>query len=287
MNTKILKGFAALALCGAVAATANADVQSANICGYQNIDIVPGYKFFTVTFENIADSTKFNLSDIKCTKVDGSAWLRTGAAANACNGAIYVQKIDAEGSYGQEYIYYGKNASDTFGPGWYVGTREADGGNLVVDDSITLKPGEGLIVYSGKNAKFQVAGGVKLEPMTNDISTGYSFGGNSTPVTLNLADVKIKKPDGSDWLRTGAAANACNGAIYIQKIDAEGSYGQEYIYYGKNASDTFGPGWYVGTRAADGSNLITGDMVTFAPGEGWIMYSGKSAKIEIPSALKK
>ena len=33
MNTKILKGFAALALCGAVAATANADVTSANIVG--------------------------------------------------------------------------------------------------------------------------------------------------------------------------------------------------------------------------------------------------------------
>ena len=257
------------------------------IVGYQSIDISTGYKFFTATFENITDNTKFNLSDIKCTKPDGSEWLRTGAAANACNGAIYIQKIDAEGSYGQEYIYYGKNASDTFGPGWYVGSREADGSNLVTDDSITLKPGEGLIVYSGKTAKFQVSGGVKLEPMTSDITTGYSFGGNCTPATLNLSDVRITKPDGSEWLRTGAAANACNGAIYIQKIDAEGSYGQEYIYYGKNASDTFGPGWYVGSREADGSNLVTNDAVTFAPGEGWIMYSGKAAKLVIPSAVKE
>ena len=100
-----------------------------------------------------------------------------------------------------------------------------------------------------------------------DITTGYKFF--------------------TAWLRTGAAANACNGAIYIQKIDAEGSYGQEYIYYGKNASDTFGPGWYVGSREADGSNLVTNDAVTFAPGEGWIMYSGKAAKLVIPSAVKE
>ena len=257
------------------------------IVGYQSIDITTGYKFFTATFENITDNTKFNLSDIKCTKSDGSAWLRTGAAANACNGAVYVQKIAANGAYGQKYIYYGKNASDTFGPGWYVGDRATDGSNLVTEDAVTLDPGEGLIVYSSKTgAKFQVSGGVKLEPMKGDIVTGYSFGGNCTPATLNLSDVEITKADGSPWLRTGAAANACNGAVYIQKIAANGAYGQKYIYYGKNASDTFGPGWYVGDRATDGSNLVTGDAVTFAPGEGWIMYSSKTgAKVVIPSAV--
>ena len=270
---------------GAVA-TAQA-IESANIVGYQSVDVNTGYQFFTVTFENIADNTKFSLSEIKCTKTDGSAWLRTGAAANAYNGAIYARKIDAEGAYGQEYIYYGKNAADTFGPGWYVGTRESDGSNLVTGDAVTLNPGEGLIVYSSKSAaKFQISGGVKLQELNGDITTGYQFGGNCTPATLNLADIQITKADGSAWLRTGAAANACNGAIYLRKIDAEGAYGQEYIYYGKNAADTFGPGWYVGTRESDGSNLVAGDAVTFAPGEGWIMYSSKSsAKIVIPSPV--
>ena len=238
-----------------------------------------------MTFEDLKDATSFNLSDIQCTKADGSAWLRTGAAANACNGAIYVQKIASNGAYGQKYIYYGKNASDTFGPGWYVGDRASDGSNLVQGDAVTLAAGEGLIVYSGKTAKFLVSGGVKMVKMTGDVSTGYQFGGNCTPVTLNLSAVNCTKSDGTAWLRTGAAANACNGAIYIQKIAANGAYGQKYIYYGKNSSDTFGPGWYVGDRASDGSNLVTGDAVTFAPGEGWIMYSGKTAKIEIPSGI--
>ena len=215
--------------------------------------------------------------------------MRTGAAANACNGAIFAQKISVNGAYGQKYIYYGKNASDTFGPGWYEGTREADGSNLVQGDEVTLAPGEGLIVNSTKSgALFQVSGGVKLEPLNAAIVNGWQFGGNCTPATLNLADIKITKEDGSDWLRTGAAANACNGAIFLQKISANGAYGQKYIYYGKNASDTFGPGWYVGVREADGSNLVTGDDVTFAPGEGWILNSTKSAaKIVVPSAIKE
>ena len=264
-------------------------MESQNIVGYQQVPVINGYQFFTATFENVADETAFNLSDIQCTKPDGSAWLRTGAAANACNGAIYCRKIAANGAYGQEYIYYGKNTSDTFGPGWYVGAREADGSNLVTGDAVTLAPGEGLIVYSSKStgAKFLVAGSVKLTPMTGNVINGYQFGGNCTPSTLNLSDVQCTKPDGSAWLRTGAAANACNGAIYLRKIAANGAYGQEYIYYGKNTSDTFGPGWYVGAREADGSNLVTGDAVTFAPGEGWIMYSSKAggAKIVIPSAI--
>lgn len=290
MKIKTLTAFASVALCAAVGF--GDGVESSNIVGYQQIAVNNGYQFFTVTFEDISDPTAFNLSDIKCTKADGSAWLRTGAPANACNGAIYIRKIDAEGAYGQKYIYYGKNASDTVAAGWFEGDRLSDGSNIVSGDAVTLKPGEGLIVYSGKSdgaAKFLVTGNVRLTAMSCDIGNGYSFGGNCTPSTLKLSDIGCTKADGSEWLRTGAPANACNGAVYIRKIDFEGAYGQKYIYYGKNTSDTFGPGWYVGDRLADGSNLVSGDSVTFAPGEGWIMYSGKAsgaAKLVIPSAIK-
>ena len=183
---KIMKGFAALALCGAVAGTASADVESANICGYQNIDVINGYKFFTVTFENLSDAQNFKLSDIKCTKDDGSEWLRTGAGTKACNGAISVRKISTGGIYGTEYKYYGKNATDTFGPGWYEGDRVDDGSNLITkDNDLNLQPGEGLLVYSSKSAaKFVVAGGVRLTSFTGDVANGYAFGGNNTPVQI-------------------------------------------------------------------------------------------------------
>ena len=284
---KSMIAIAATALCGAVFGI------ESGIVGYQNIDINNGYQFFTVTFENMdTTATTFNLSDIKVKKADGSDWTRTGNANNSCNGAIYVRKVSSNGAYGQQYRYYGKNASDEVGPGWYVGAREADGSNIVTGNAVTLNPGEGLIVYSGKNdnaTKFLISGNVKLTAMSCSLANGYSFGGNCTPATLSLSDIQCTKADGSAWTRTGNANNSCNGVIYLRKISANGAYGQQYRYYGKNASDEVGPGWYVGTREADGSNLVTGDAVTFAPGEGWIMYSGKAddaAKIVIPSAVQ-
>ena len=127
-----------------------------NIVGYQQITIDNGYSFFAVTFDNVNQSGIYKLSDLKCVRTDGQDWLRTGfgaAAANACGGAIYIRKISADGAYGQEYKYYGKNTSDTFGPGWYIGDRAADGSNLVtVDKNITFEPGEGWILYCGKDA---------------------------------------------------------------------------------------------------------------------------------------
>ena len=248
-----------------------------------------------MTFEDIGSET-FSLSNLKCVRPDGEDWLRTGfgtAAANACAGAITVRKIASNGAYGQEYKYYGKNSADTFGPGWYVGDRAADGSNLVTtDNDVTLARGEGLIVYCGKTAAtFRVAGGVVLTATTVDVANGYSFGGNCTPVLVKLSEVQCLRSDGEAWLRTGfgtAAANACAGAITVRKIASNGAYGQEYKYYGRNSADTFGPGWYIGDRAADGSNLITTENdVTFEPGEGWIIYNGKTAaKIVVPQPVK-
>ena len=263
--------------------------------GYQNIGIDKGFSFFTVTFEDVGVKETYNLSDIKCVRVDGGAWTRTGfgtAAANACSGAIYLRKVDASGAYGQKYTYYGKNTADTFGPGWYVGDRMTDGSNLVQGDDVTLAAGEGVIVYCSKDAgaQFVVSGGVNLKETTVDVGSGFSFGGNCTPVPITLSQIKCLRADGEDWTRTGfgtAAANACSGAIYLRKISADGAYGQKYTYYGKNTADTFGPGWYVGDRKTDGSNLVTADNdIPFEPGEGWILYSSKTAaKIVVPKPI--
>ena len=264
---------------------------SSGIVGYQEKSIKNGYAFFTVTFENITDATKFNLSDLEVLAADGSSLLRTGAAAKSCNGALYVQKISAEGNFGTKFVYVGRNATDTFGPGWYEGTRDSAGNNLVSGDAVTFGPGEGMILYTSKAddiLKFRMSGGVRLETLGTSVKNGYTFGGNASPVTLNLSDVQVTAADGSALLRTGAAAKSCNGALYIQKITAEGNFGTKYVYVGRNATDTFGPGWYEGTRDSQGENLIAGDDVTFDPGEGWILYTSKAddvLKIVLPSPV--
>ena len=170
-------------------------------------------------------------------------------------------------------------------------TWDAEGKNLVKAGDVTLNPGEGLMVWSGKNdnaAKFVISGGVKLEPFSGKIKNKYQFGGNCTPVPIDLSKIKCLKPDGSDWLHSGAPANACNGAIYLHKIEQNGAYGKHYVYYGKNASESYGPGWYLETWDAEGKNLVKEGDVTFAPGEGWLLWSGKNddaALLELPKPI--
>ena len=234
--------------------------------GYQQVDIPSGYSFFTVTFDNLSDAA-FNLSDISCLQADGSAWKTSGSATTKSAGAITVRKIDTAGSYGTKYAYYSTKAT----AGWY------DGDTLIEGNAITFASGEGMIVYCGKTngAKLQVSGSVRLTAASVVVPSGYSFSGNASPVTINLSAIACKQVDGSEWKTSGSAATKSAGAITVRKIDAAGSYGTKYAYYSTKAT----AGWY------DGDTLIAGDAVTFAPGEGFIVYCGKTngAQIILPA----
>lgn len=111
------------------------------------------------------------------------------------------------------------------------------------------------------------------------IPNGYSFF-TVTFDTLdqtdyNLSDIACLQADGSEWKTTGSATTKCAGAITIRKINTAGSYGTEYAYYSTKSP----VGWY------DGDTLIEGDAVTFAAGEGFIVYCGKTngAQIILPA----
>ena len=185
-------------------------------------------------------------------------------------------------------MYYGNTDGVAEKMGWFIGDRASDFSNKVIgDNEVILAAGEGLIVYASKAAKFRVAGNVKLTSTTTDVTVGYQFGGNCTPVTLKLSDIDCTQTSGAAWKDSGSAAQKCTGNIFIRKIDAEGSYGQQYMYYGNTDGMAEKMGWFIGDRASDFSNKVIGDNeVTFAPGEGWIMYASKAAKLVIPSAIK-
>ena len=246
---------------------AKADVTS-EIVGYQQITIPAGYSFFTVTFENI-DATDFNLSDIGCLQASGAAWKTSGSAATKSAGAITVRKIATNGAYGTEYKYYSTKTP----VGWY------DGDALVEDDAVSFGSGVGMIVYCGKTngATLQVSGAVRLTAASVNVPSGYSFSGNASPVTINLSDIACKQADGSAWKTSGSATTKSAGAITVRKIATNGAYGTEYKYYSTKTPI----GWY------DGDTLIEDDAVNFAPGEGFIVYCGKTngAQIILPAPL--
>ncbi len=244
---------------------AKADVTS-GIVGYQQITIPQGYSFFTVTFENI-DATDFNLSDIGCLQASGAAWKTSGSATTKSAGAVKVRKIATNGAYGTEYKYYSTKATI----GWY------DGDTLIENDDVAFESSEGMIVYCGNanGAILQVSGAVRLESAGVLVPQGYSFRGNSSPVTINLSDIGCKQASGAEWKTSGSATTKSAGAVKVRKIATNGAYGTEYKYYSTKTTI----GWY------DGDTLIEGDDVTFAPGEGFIVYCGNAngAQIILPA----
>jgi hypothetical protein len=224
---------------------------------------------------------KFNLADLVCTQTSGENWTSTGSAAKKCLGNIMLRKIDSEGAYGVEYKFYGGSYN-----AWYEGTRLEDDSNKIKSSSeVTIKHGEGMIVYTDKTAAmFTVAGSVKLVNTSYSLAKGYSFTGNCTPVEINLANIGCTQGDGSAWTSIGSAAKKCLGNIMLRKIDAEGAYGVEYKFYGGSYN-----AWYEGTRLEDDSNKVTIDSkITLKPGEGVIAYSDKTAALIVfPSPVSK
>ena len=241
-------------------------IESENIVGYQQISIPKGYSFFTATFENIT-ATDFNLSEIGCKQSDGSEWLTTGSGTKKCAGAVYVRKITTNGAYGTQYKYYSTKSP----VGWY------DGDTQITEDAVKFEPGEGMIVYCGNanGAILQVSGSVRLVPADKVVPKGYSFSGNSSPVTINLSAIACKQYNGDEWLTTGSGTKKCAGAVYVRKITPNGAYGTQYKYYSTKSP----VGWY------DGDTLIEGDAVQFDAGEGFIVYCGNAngAQIILPA----
>ena len=148
---KIMKGFAALALCGAVAGTASADVESANICGFQHVYLPKGWSFRTATFKNVGLES-IDLTDIKPMRVNKGAIIDFDQSiAGKCAGAIFVCFIDAAtGNYGTAYKYYSTLGEDGNVNGWMY-EDENKVMKRVVRGEVTIAAGEGFIVNSSKN----------------------------------------------------------------------------------------------------------------------------------------
>ncbi len=249
-------------------ATSAAFLWATTAVGYQQTSIVKGYSFFTAVFESLT-AENFNLSDIACRQYNGAEWKTSGSGTTKCAGAVTVRKIDTEGSYGVEYAYYSTKPT----VGWY------NGDTLVENDAVTFAPGEGMIVYCGNanGAVLQTSGSVRLASADIVVPKGYSFSGNSSPIVINLSSIACKQYNGSEWKSSGSGTTKCAGAVTVRKIDSEGSYGTEYAYYSTKAT----AGWY------NGDTLIEGDAVTFAPGEGFIVYCGNAngAQVVLPATL--
>ena len=187
MNTKSIAAIGALALCPAVV---HADVNSANVVGYQNVQVRQGSSLITPTFKNINQNT-MDILDIQVKMADGSDFDPT-KPTTFCNGAVYLQKVSEEGNYLTAYKFYAYQTKSVTKMGWYkVGTDGSETPVTERGDCFFAKGEAALVNNSYKNNKvavpvaFLVSGEVDIEA-TNIVPTGTSLFGNSTPVAIDI-----------------------------------------------------------------------------------------------------
>ena len=245
------------------------------VVGYQQIDVNNGYSFRTVTFKNITQ-TEFDLTEIVPLHADGTPFGES--ILDWCMGNVMVRKIDAEGAYGTPYSYY---SLTDYGAGW-----SSDGGDTIIGKNVMkLKAGEGVIIYcdcadledNPQDAKLQVSGEVVLAPRAEYLP-GYSFGGNFTPVAIDLTQIIPQRWDADEnkWVDFGESLfDWCMGNVMIRKINAEGAYGTPYSFY---SLTDFGPGW----STDGGDTIVSANVLKFAPGEGFILYNDYADLEETP-----
>ena len=127
-----------------------ADVQSANICGYQyvQVPVSDGYYIFTPTFKKIGSEAKFDIKEIKPILPSGVT------VANNQKVTLYI--LDEGGEYGTPVSWFGKssmwskNGTDEVGDGEVM---VGEGKGVAVKNIVQVnKDGSGVEV--AKNGNF-------------------------------------------------------------------------------------------------------------------------------------
>ncbi len=179
-------------------------------------------------------------------------------------GGEFAQKMNADGTWGQDYYYLTENAM--VDPGWY---KDSIGMEAAGDEDVLL-PGEALIVTAETGFGLQYAGQVATSEIPVAIQDGgFALAGNATPVTVKISSVLIE----------GAENIGGMGGEFMQKMNADGTWGQDYYYLTENAMVE--PGWY---KDSIGMEPV-GDDDVLLPGESVVVTAETGFTIKIPSAL--
>ena len=235
-------------------------MQTSTVVGYQNTTLLKeGYNFIIPTFVNVADKTaEYDIQQVKLINCagDGSEMI-VGYDKDACLNDKYYFYYTEAGSSGEYTI-----------EGWY----DADDDSAPVKN-LTMPLGTGLyLACYDTGVAVQYSGEVPTFHQTNDLyCAGYNMIGNSTPVTIDLQDIKLVgcSGDGSEMI-VGYDKDACLSDKYYFYYTEAGSSGEYTI-----------EGWY---DADDDSAPVKGFRL--APGEGvYLCCYDDTVKFTLPDPM--
>ena len=243
------------------------DVTSANVVGYNTINLTKEYSLFTVNFTK-TDGTALTVQEA-VPPTEGMTLAKTTAAADQ------IQVMDSEGTYNSSYYLsngeYGKGKYNPAASNKWVLTSKANSPTPTED---TLPVGS-TFFYVSRGAKagnphsVQMAGGVDLNPSeTFTINKAYTLIGCPFPTDVAInGGIQVT---GSTEAKTTAAADQ------IQIMDDAGTYNSSYYLsngeYGKGKYNPVASNKWVLTSKAN-SPVPTEDP--FPCGKGAFYVSRK------------
>ena len=268
------------------------------VVGYQSIELPAAasasatyWSFKTVTFKEVAGATDekyFDITDILPKQSDGSDWTTAvSSAKNISNGQLVFQKITSTGAYSDRCQWTSRGTMK----GWQTFPKagSSETAKAIKRGEYVLKKGEGLIIAYAKTVKclLQLAGEVELADMSTTIpaaasasATFWMFGGNFTPVKIDIRDVLPKQGDGSDWTTAvSSAKNISNGQLVFQKITSTGAYTDRCQWTSRGTMK----GWQTFPKAGSGetAHALAADEWTLEPGEGYILSYSKTVPCKL------
>ena len=185
---------------------------------------------------------------------DGAISIQDIKIANATDWGDNIQILDEGGATVASYYYASAAESGYESDGWLA----EDMGSLA---DVTLQPGQSILIDTVDAATLTFAGKVSTEDTVVETVTGFNFVGNSTPVSLNIQDIKI--------------ANATDWGDNIQILDEGGATIASYYYASAAESGYESDGWL----AEDMGSLAD---VTLEPGQGILIDTVDVAEVTIP-----
>jgi hypothetical protein len=225
---------------------------SANTVGYQQQDYRKSFQLGLPTF-NMVGGTGMHIQNL----------IPSGEYAGGAGG-INIQTLNTLNQRVKSFYWL---TDDDFGTddgddGWFE-DKDATGTDDLAD--YTFAPGEGFLFYSGSGAiNLTVSGEVKY-PTSVPCVKSFQVKGNYLPIPVSIQDI----------IPSGEYAGGA-GCINIQTLNTLNQRVKSFYWL---TDDDFGTddgddGWFEDKDATGTDDLAD---YTFAPGEGFLLYSGSGA----------
>ena len=246
-------------------------MESANIVGYNNVTLNPGFNMFAVNFKQMGEKQSIKLDDLfPGGGKEDTIFTYAGTSADADYVKIWS---NATGEYDTYYLFKKSKGSSDDNFFWLNESDDSRASN------VTFKNGDAFWFYKRGDVAIStpVSGEVELSEVKSvEIKPGFNMIASFFPSGWTINDNKYYTP--SYWENSGAVyAGTSADSDYLKVWDNKSNeYTTYYLFKKAKGSDENNFRWL---NESDDS-LPTGNVLT--PGKGaWYFHRGSGFNLEI------